>query len=109
YLVKASEMAASGFANGSSPSSIGWNYSTAPGISGSAPLKVYLQNTADTTYTKGTSFSAAIVGMTQVHNATTTLPGTVGAFDIALSGGTPFTYTGGGVYVAYDWGAYAGT
>ncbi len=24
-------------------------------------------------------------------------------------GGAPFTYTGGGLYVAYEWGPYAGT
>jgi hypothetical protein len=109
YLIKATELAALGYVSGASPTIIGWNYSTAPGVSGSAPLKIYLQNTADTTYLKGTSFSAAIVGMTTVHNATTTLPATAGPFSVALAGGSPFTYTGGGLYVAYDWGAYAGT
>ena len=47
--------------------------------------------------------------MTTVHNATTLLPATVGSFDIPFSGGSPFTYTGGGLYVAYDWGTYGGT
>ena len=47
--------------------------------------------------------------MTVVHNASTTLPATAGTFDIPFSGGTPFTYTGGGLYVAYDWGQYTGT
>ncbi len=83
--------------------------SSRQGVSGSAPLRIYLQNTSDTTYSKGLSFSAAIVGMTKVHDATTLLPGVVGSFDIALMGGAPFTYTGGGLYVAYEWGPYGGT
>ena len=89
YLIRASELAANGVLSGNSPTSLGWNYQTAPGVAGAAPLKIYLQNTADTTYGKGLSFSAAIAGMTTVHNATTTLPGTAGPFDIALSGGSP--------------------
>ncbi len=109
YLIKATELAANGYTSGNSPSSVGWSYNIPPGISGSAPLKIYLQNTTDTTYMKGTSFSAAITGMTVAHNATTTLPGTAGPFDITLTGGSSFTYTGGGLYVAYDWGQYTGT
>ena len=46
--------------------------------------------------------------MTTVHSATTTLPNVTGTFDITLSGGSPFTYTGGGLYVAFDWGQYPG-
>ena len=42
--------------------------------------------------------------MTVVHNnASTTLPNTTAPFDITFSGGSPFTYTGGGLYVAFDW------
>ncbi|MEP6946601.1 MAG: VCBS repeat-containing protein [Acidobacteriota bacterium] len=109
YLITGAELAAAGYANGQIPTSVGWNYSTAPGASGSAPLKIYMQNTTDVAYGKGTSFATAIGTMTKVHDATTTLPATAGPFDITLAGGTPFTYTGGGVYVAYDWGPYTGT
>ncbi len=108
YLITPAEMAAAGYISGTSPISIGWTYTTAP-LSGSAPLKIYLQNTSDTTYTKGTSFAAALTGMTLAHDATTSLPGTVGPFDVYLSGGAPFTYTGGGLYVAHDWGPYIGS
>ena len=110
YLITAAELAANGFASGQMPTSIGWNYQTAPGTGGSAPLIIYMENTADTTNTKSTTWATAITGMTMVHNnATTALPGVVGPFDITLSGGSPFTYTGGGIYVAFDWGKYAGT
>ena len=109
YLITATEMAAAGYTNGSSPTVIGWNYSTAPTVAGSAPLIVYMQNTADTTNTKSTTWATAISGMTIAHNATTALPAAAGPFDITLTGGSTFTYTGGGLYIAFDWGQYAGT
>ncbi len=88
---------------------IGWRYATGPGgAGGTAPLKVYLQNTSDTTNAKSATWATAISGMTLVHDASTTLPTLSGSFDIAFSGGA-FTYTGGGVYVAFDWGPYTGT
>ena len=68
-----------------------------------------MQNTTDTTNTKSTTWATAITGMTTVHSAATALPGTIGPFDIPFTGGSPFTYTGGGLYIAYDWGKYAGT
>jgi uncharacterized delta-60 repeat protein len=106
YLIRASELAAAGYQSGSSPTVIAWNYHTAPGSSGTAPLKIYLQNTTDTTNNKGTSFSAAIVGMPIVYNAPATLPATAGIFGVNLVPG--FVYTGGGLYIAYDWGQYTG-
>ncbi len=109
YLITPAEMAASGYPNGMVPTSLGWNYLVGPTISGAATLKIYLQNTSDSTYLKGTSFATAISGMTTAHNASTTIPAVDGAFDIAFTGGTPFTYTGGGLYVAYDWGPYGGS
>src|SRR5207244_8163414 len=48
YLIKASELAAAGYTVGSSPSTIGWNYQTGNGAVGSAPLVIYMENTADT-------------------------------------------------------------
>lgn len=108
YLIKATEMATAGYLNGMDVGSIGWNYNTAPNTSGSAPLIVYLQNTSDVTNLKSTTWSTAISGMTTVHNATTTVPSTAGTFDIPFSGGSAFTYTGGGVYVAFEWGCYSG-
>ena len=110
YLIKPSEMAAApGFPNGSQPLSIAWTYTTAPGVVATAPLTIYMQNTADSTYTKGTSWATVITGMTTVHTASTTIPNVAGTFEITLAGGSPFTYTGGGLYIAFDWGNYTGT
>src|SRR5437773_620096 len=86
-------------ASTAAPTAIGWNYQTAQGVTGSTPLIIYLQNTSDVTNTKSTTWATAITGMTVVHNATTTLPSPAGTFDITFSGGSPFTYTGGGLYV----------
>src|ERR1043166_8020533 len=70
---------------------------------------VHRSPTPEATNVKSTSWATALSTVTLAHNATTTLSGAPGVFDINLSGGTPFTYTGGGLYVAFDWGAYAGT
>src|SRR4029077_7574666 len=53
YLLTAAELAANGSRGGQAATSLRWDYFAAPGVSGSAPLKIYLQNTTDTTYQKG--------------------------------------------------------
>jgi hypothetical protein len=109
YLITAAEMAANGFASGASPSAIGWNYLVSPGLVGSGTLVVYMQNSTDVTNTKSTTWSAAITGMTVVHNAATTLPNVTGPFDVTLAGAPQFVYTGGSLYVAFDWQYPTGT
>jgi len=104
YLITAAEAAVNGLVSGTVPSAIGWHYSTAPGVIATGSLIVYLQNTVDSTNLKSTTWATAITGMSIVHNsASTTLPNTTVPFDIAFTGGSPFTYTGGGLYVAFDW------
>ncbi len=109
YLITAAELAASSFPSGTSPTFIGWSYSSTPNVVGSAPLTIYMENTADSTNTKSATWANAIAGMTVVHNATTALPSAAGPFNIPFSGGSGFTYTGGGLYIAFDWGEYTGT
>jgi len=103
YLVTAAEAQANGLTNGTTPGSIGWRYTAGPGVTANGTLVVYLQNTSDTNNTKSTIWASAIAGMTVVHNAPTTLPDTTAPFDIPFAGGSPFTYTGGALYVAFDW------
>lgn len=109
YLITAAELSAAGLASGQSIGQISWNYTTAPGLAGSGSLIVYLENTSDVLNNKSTTWSTAISGMTVAHNATTLLPNVTGFFDIPFSGGSPFTYTGGGIYVAFDWCYSVGT
>src|SRR5262245_32593534 len=63
YLITAAELAANGLVSGSAITGIGWNYQTAQGVSAATPLIVYLQNTADVTNTKSTTWATAITGM----------------------------------------------
>jgi len=49
------------------------------------------------------NWSGAFTNMTLVHNDSITIPKTVGSYDIPFVNGTTFTYTGGGVYVAYEY------
>jgi len=109
YLITAAELAANGYAAGNSPTSIGWTYNVGNTVGASAPLIIYMENTADTTNLKSTTWATAIATMTTVHNAVTALPSAAGSFDVTLAGGSPFTYTGGGLYIAFDWGQYTGT
>lgn len=71
---------------------------------------VYLQNTNDVTYSKGATWSGIIAGMTTAYTGIMTVPNAGSSIMVTLT--TPFVYTGGGLYVAYDWestGPYAGT
>ena len=103
WLITSAELTASGFTSGSVVNSLGFYYSVAQNVTTTGTIVIYLQNTADATNTKSTAWSTAIAGMTTVSNSAVTLPNTVGAFDIPFTGGSAFTYTGGGLYVAFDY------
>ncbi|GAA4776329.1 MULTISPECIES: T9SS type A sorting domain-containing protein [Flavobacterium] len=63
-------------------------------------LTVYMKNSTDTSFTLGTNWSTIITGMTQVYSGTYTVPASATNIDLTLS--TPLVYTGGSIYVAYD-------
>src|SRR5687768_18057081 len=69
----------------------------------SGGFTVYLQNTTDNTYQKGTTFSSALTGMTQVYTSGMSIPVTAGTASVLLTLSTPFVYNGGGLYIAIDW------
>jgi len=98
----------SGLPAGAPITAIGWQYAHPPEVEASAPLTIYMENTTDTTNLKSTNWATAINGMTIVHSATTTLPGIPGPFYVPLVGGSTFTYDGGALYIAFDWGPYTG-
>ncbi|MEI6062329.1 MAG: hypothetical protein WCR72_16620, partial [Bacteroidota bacterium] len=101
YLITAAEMATSGFPVGYEVNSIGFLIGTA-GVGTQAGLfNVYLKNTADATYTLGTNWD--ITGFTQASSiANWTVPIAAGGYEVPFSGGSSFVYTGGGVYVAWE-------
>ena len=49
------------------------------------------------------SWTNAIAPMTQVHNDSIIVPSGIGSYSIPFSMGSPFTYTGNGIYVAFEY------
>ncbi|NHN26819.1 T9SS type A sorting domain-containing protein [Flavobacterium jejuense] len=109
YLITAAEVMASGLVNGDIVNSIGFNYSSAQNIATTGNFIVYMQNTTDATNLKSATWATAITGMTTVSNATFTIPTTTGEVYHQYSGGSSFTYTGGALYVAFDYQNATGT
>ena len=114
YIISAAELAAAGVPNGATFTSLGFRFSLAQKIATAGSLKIYLQNSTDTVFSKPSmiwsdSVSGIIDNMTLVHNETDTIPAATGPWDITLSNGKAFTYTGGAIYVAFDYQNPTGT
>lgn len=109
YIITPAEMLASGFPVGGEVNDITWAVLTAGVGTQTGELKIWLMNTTDVAYALPTTgFTTA--GFTLVHsNPTFTVPIAVGAYTIPFSGGSPFIYTGGGVYVAWSFSNPLGT
>jgi len=104
YLIKPSEMQALGIPSGVKVNQIAWTYYT-PGLASvTGSIKIYLQNTSDVTSTKVSSWATDISTMTLVdNNSSFTLASTDYSKIENFSLPTAFTYTGGGIYVAFDY------
>ena len=109
WIITATEMAAAGYVNGDVINAIGFNLRAAQNIATTGNFNVYLENTADVTNNKSTTWATAIGTMVNVSNGTITIPATVDVFDSEFTGGTSFTYTGGGLYLAFDYQNLTGT
>ena len=73
-------------------------------------LKIYLANTSNTQYSRGTTWSTILSSPTQmvkVMDAQITIPNTAGFCNFYFD--QSFTYTGNGLYVAYEWRVTSGT
>jgi hypothetical protein len=85
-------------------SSIGFSLdSGTPSVPVSGNFTMYVQNTSNTTYAKGTNWSNILTGMTNVYTGAMTIPATSNPALISFSLSSAFTYTGGGLYVAFAW------
>jgi hypothetical protein len=103
-LVLQSELAS--IPSGSTISSFGFTLNsgtTANACNGN--ISIYLENTSDVTYQKGTTWSNIPTGMTNVYASAMTIPVSATSTSIVVTLSTPFVYSGGGIYVAYDWAA----
>jgi hypothetical protein len=102
YIVRASELGS--LTSGTSVTNLGFRLvqSTTPlNDTVSGTIKIYLGNTANTTYALNSTWTTAISGLTLVYNGPFNLLDSVGTIDKLLN--TAFAYTGGGIYVAYDY------
>jgi len=117
YVITAAELAEAGVPNGAKFTLLGFYYSVAQDVPTTGDMKIYLQNTNDVAYAKPSlnwtnapaSADGVIDPMTLVHDGKVTIPAAVGYFDIPLSNGAAFTYTGGGIYVAFEYQNATGT
>ncbi len=101
-LYRASEM--NGLTSGMEFESIGFNVDTAATSPVSGNMKIYLVNTSDNTFSRALNWSALIstpTAMTLVYDGAFTIPASTGFYDIDFT--TNFNYTGGGVYMAFEW------
>jgi hypothetical protein len=104
YLIKPSEMQALGIPSGVKVNQIAWTYYIPGAASVTGSIKIYLQNTSDTTSTKVASWATDISTMTLVdNNSSFTIASTDYSKIENFSLPTAFTYTGRGIYVAFDY------
>lgn len=102
YLVKASELTS--IATVTALNGFGFNLTRGTSTTAvTGTIQVYFQNTSDVTYQKGTSWATAITGMTSVYNSTMVIPISNTPTVINMMLPSNFNYTGGGIYVAFDW------
>jgi Secretion system C-terminal sorting domain/CARDB len=102
YIVRATELGS--LPSGTSITNLGFRLvqSTSPlNDTVSGTIKIYLGNTASTTYSLNSTWATAISGLTLVYNGPFNLLDTTGTIDKVLN--TAFAYTGAGIYVAYDY------
>ena len=92
YIIRPSEMVASGFGS-DTVKSVGWtwNASRSQNITTKGTLKVYILNTTDTAYNKGTNFATAISGMTKIIDDSIAIPSGLGPFSVNVPVGGPGT------------------
>ncbi|MDR3666687.1 MAG: CARDB domain-containing protein [Ignavibacteriaceae bacterium] len=106
YLIKPSEMQALGIPSGVKVNQIAWTYYLLGAASVTGSIKIYLQNTTDVTSTKVSSWATDISPMTLVdNNSSFMIANTAYSIIENFSLPTAFSYTGGGVYVAFDYSA----
>lgn len=112
YIVTVDEMMKANIPSGAKFTKIGFNYSANQNIATTGKLKIYLQNTTDLAWSKNLTWSNGSTGtidnMTLVQDGDVTIPNSVGTWDISLSKGDAFTYTGGALYIAFEYQNPAG-
>ncbi len=111
YLITPTEMTNSLF-GADLVTSVGWEWAPVGASFQNAQttgtLRVYIQNTTNTTYSKGTNFTNALAGMTKIIDGTITIPAGATPFtvDVPIGGPTTSSFStvaGQGVYIAFEY------
>lgn len=101
-IITAAELTA--LPSGTPISSIGFTLTTgATPTAATGNIQIYLQNSTDVTNLKSTTWTTAITGMTSVYNGSYAIPNSTAPANVDFALSTAFTYTGGSIYVAYDY------
>jgi len=104
YLITSQEFSQALFPPTVTITSIGFNiYNQPPSQPVPGHLKVYFSNTSDIIFTKSTNWATLISDMTLAEDDSINIPSTNGSYDISFNGGLPFLYTGGSMYIAFEW------
>jgi hypothetical protein len=100
-IVTAAEYANAGITANNNLRSMGFRFSAPSTGVMTGIMKIYLQNTTDATYSKGTAWTGITPGMTLVFDDTVTVAQGALVYDMEFT--NQFVYSGSQVYVAYDW------
>jgi hypothetical protein len=71
-------------------------------VQSSGNFTLYLENTTDISYSKGTAFNTAVALAQNKYMGAWTTPTAIGTATVMLPLSTPFTYNGDGIYVSYE-------
>lgn len=100
-IIPASELTAIPVGTPITKLSLLMNSGATPGPAGGT-IQFYLENTADVTNLKSTTWATTISTMTSVYTGAYSVPAVAGpTADVTLT--TGFVYTGGSIYAAYDY------
>jgi hypothetical protein len=103
YLITSQEFSQALFPPAVTLNSIGFNiYNQPPSQPAYGHLKVYFSNAFDITFNKPSDWASIISDMTLAEDDSVVIPNNTGTFDISFNG-SPFTYSGGSVYIAFEW------
>lgn len=104
FIIPASEV--TGIPAGIQFSKVGFVLSAGASVPFSGNIRLYLENTSDATNQKSNNWPTAISTMTEIYNGTYSVQAGAGNQEVNLPASPGFTYTGGGLYIAFD---YAGS
>ncbi len=105
FILPASEFTGN-IANGTSITSLGFNLQDGVAIGANGNFILHIENTSDALNNKSATWATAISTMTEVYNSNYTIPASATATTVDFTLSSAFTYTGGGIYIAYE---YIGT